>query len=160
MPHNRPDVIDRAAGLLEDGSLFALRAVRPEFLNGAETCRASVLTPADDLGLEPELRNAIARRISLGSANADLIAEYPLPQAGDLRAMATGEMPSDPKLSTIANHTDTIAKSPHEASAAHLEALLHAGLTIPQVIALSELTAFAAFQIRVVHGLALLKEYQ
>ena len=39
-----------------------------------------------------------------------------------------------------------------------LDALLEAGLTVPQVIALSELLAFACFQIRVAHGLSLLEE--
>jgi len=158
MTHKRPDVIDRAAGLSVLDGLMALRAERPEFLNGADMCRASVLTPKEDLALAPDLRLAIARRIILTSDNPDLIAEYPVPGKGDIKALAQGDTPDDPMLRAIAQHTDMIAQNPSAASRAHLEALLQAGLSVPQVIALSELMAFATFQIRVVHGLSIMKD--
>jgi uncharacterized protein YciW len=45
---------------------------------------------------------------------------------------------------------------PGWASEVDLHRLLEVGLTVPQIIALSELLAFVCFQIRVVHGLSLL----
>ena len=156
--HARPDVLDRASGLDETGTVFALRARRPDFLAGAEACRTAVLDPEDALDLSPDLRSAVARRVALGSENARLIAEYPIPAAPDLAALSTGEMPEEARLAAIARHADMIAARPAEAGEADLDALRAAGLSVPQIIALSELLAFVSFQIRVAHGLALLEE--
>ena len=157
-PHARPDVLDRAAGLEESGAAFALRARRPDFLAGAEACRTAVLDPDETLDLSPDLRSAVARRVALGSRNARLIAEYPTPAAPDLAVLSDGEMPEDARLAAIARHADMIAARPAEAGEADLDALRAAGLSVPQIIALSELLAFVSFQIRVAHGLALLEE--
>jgi len=156
--HARPDAIDRAAGLERDTPTYDVRDRRSEFLAGAEACRIGVLEPADDLGLSPEIRMAIGRRVARTSGNRRIVAAYPLPKAPALAAFAEGGDPSDPYLAAIAAHADMIAREPGRSSAADLQHLLDAGLTVPQVIALSELLAFVCFQIRVVHGLALLKE--
>ena len=50
-----------------------------------------------------------------------------------------------------------ICLRPREARADHLLALLSAGLTVPQVIALSELLAFVNFESRIIDGLSLLE---
>lgn len=156
--HARPDALDRAGGLAEDGAIYALRALRPEFLNGAEDCRAAVLTPENDLGLSPALRAAIARRVALTADNEKLLAEYAVPEDEALACLSRGEMPEDDRLAAIAAHTDVIAANPGRSNRESLDTLLEAGLTVPQVIALSELLAFACFQIRVAHGLSLLEE--
>ncbi|MGV0818597.1 hypothetical protein [Martelella sp. AMO21009] len=155
--HARPDALDRAGGLAEDGAVFDLRALRPEFLNGAEECRVAVLTPENDLGLSPALRAAIARRVALTAENEKLLAEYPVPEDETLATLSRGEMPEESRLAAIAVHADMIAARPGASSRESLDALLEAGLTVPQVIALSELLAFACFQIRVAHGLHLLE---
>jgi uncharacterized protein YciW len=154
--HERPDVIDRAAGLAPGAPVFDLRALRPEFLHGAETCRATVLEPADDLGLNRALRAAIAHRVARTASDEALLGEYPLPDDPALRALAeSGELP-DRRLAAIAAHADMIASEPGRAAEADLHRLLDAGLTVPQIVALSELLAFVCFQMRVVHGLSLL----
>lgn len=155
--HARPDSIDRAAGLDAFMAAFDLRALRPQFLDGAEACRASVLEPRDDLGLSRPLRAALARRLALASSNPALVAEYPLPAEPALASLAKGEAPSDPYLAAIASHADMIASDPARSSAADLQRLLDAGLTVPQIVALSELLGFACCQIPLVHGLALLR---
>jgi len=156
--HIRPDAIDRAAGLEPDMPAFDVRDRRAEFLDGAEACRKCVLEPDDDLGLAPDIRMAIGRRVARTSDNEKIVAAYPLPASPALAAFAEGDEPSDPYLAAIAAHTDMIASDPGRSSAADLQRLLDAGLTVPQVIALSELLAFVCFQIRVVHGLALLRD--
>lgn len=153
----RPDAIDRAAGL-GDGSAFKARNFRPEFVDGAEACRVSVLHPDDDLGLSPALRAAIARRVALTSDNPALVAEYPVPNDAALAELSEGAMPEDRLLQAVARHSDLIASDPGSASAEDLHRLIEAGLTVPQMIALSELLAFVGFQCRVVHGLGLLGE--
>ena len=58
------DAMDKAAGLSPDDALFRARRFRPEFVEGAELCRLSVLQPANDQGLAPALRVALARRLA------------------------------------------------------------------------------------------------
>lgn len=152
------DAMDRAAGLDPEGEIFALRGRRPDFVTGAEACRASVLAPEDDLGLAPPLRATIARRVALTADNAALVAGYPLPDDPALTALATGEMPADPLQRALAAHADMIATAPGQSGPEHLQALQDAGLSVPQVVALSELLAYVCFQIRVAHGLSLLEE--
>jgi uncharacterized protein YciW len=154
--HDRPDVIDRAAGLVPGAPEFDLRSLRPEFVRGAQACRTTVLEPADDLGLDPALRAAIAHRVARTAASDRLLAEYPLPDDPALRALAESGDLADERLAAIADHADMIASDPGRASEADLHQLLDAGLTVPQIVALSELLAFVCFQMRVVHGLALL----
>lgn len=156
--HSRPDTIDRAAGLSAGTAIFDVRAFRPAFLEGAEACRAAVLEPADDLGLSPAVRAAIGRRVAQTSVNPSLVAEYPPPGDASLEDLANGGLPADRRLAAMARHTDMIASDPGRAAAEDLQRLIDAGLTVPQVIALSELVAFVCFQTRVAHGLALLKE--
>jgi len=154
--HERPDVIDRAAGLAPGAPVFDVRALRPEFVGGAETCRATVLEPADDLGLDRALRAATARRVARTANNEALLAEHPVPEDPTLLALAESGELADERLAAIAAHADMIASDPGRASEADLHRLQEVGLTVPQIIALSELLAFVCFQIRVVHGLALL----
>lgn len=156
--HARPDAIDRAAGLERGSPVYGVRDVRPEFLAGAEACRKGVLAPVDDLGLSPDLRMAIGRRVARTSGNQKLVAGYPIPETPELAALADGGDPADPYLAAIAAHADMIAREPGRAAAGDLQRLLDAGLTVPQVIALSELLAYVCFQIRIVHGLTLLKD--
>lgn len=151
------DAMDCAAGLAPDGAIFAARARRPEFVDGAEACRVAVLTPADDLGLSPELRRAIARRAALSSGNARLIAGYPMPDDPALAALATGQAPATARDAALARHTDLIARRPGQSTAQDLTRLQQAGLSVPQIIAVSELLAYVCFEIRVAHGLALLE---
>lgn len=154
--HIRPDTIDRAAGLSPKDPIFELRSNRPEFLHGSDTCQSSVLSPQDDLGLSSELRAAIARRVAGTMGNGALVSEYPLPLCNTLQALSEGQSPKDQRLHAIAKYADDIALTPGQVTKAHLDHLLTAGLTTPQVIALSELLAFVCFQAQVAHGLSLL----
>lgn len=154
------DAIDRAAGLAPGGELHALRRLRPEFVDGAEACRAAVLTPEEGLDLSEDLRQAVACRVARGAQNPALLAGYRVPEATDLAALARGETPADPSLAALARHADMIASRPAEARAEDLAALQAVGFTVPQIIALSELLAYVCFQIRVAHGLALMEAAQ
>jgi uncharacterized protein YciW len=154
------DAIDQAAGLAPEGVIHALRRVRPEFVTGAESCRAAVLHPEEDLGLSQDLRQAIAHRVAMGAQNRALLAGYRVPDAPALRALALGETPEDPALAALARHADMIAQDPARSSAQDLSALQEVGYTVPQIIAVSELLAYVCFQIRVAHGLALMEAAQ
>ncbi|MES0041841.1 hypothetical protein [Mesorhizobium sp. M0091] len=156
------DAMDKAAGLSPDDALFAARRFRPEFVRGAEECRLSVLQPANDQGLAPNLRVALARRMAALNADPVLMAEYDvqLAQLGpteQLLALAQGKTDLNEPLATIARHVDLITLTPKKAQASHIVLLAQAGLNNPQIVALSELIAFVNFQTRVATGLRLLR---
>ncbi len=151
------DAIDLALEVTSGSALSELRALRPEFVEGAEACRAAVLFPEEDLGLPPELRAALARRVAATAAYPRLVEGYPMPVDPAFAALARGEMPEDPALAALARHADLIAMTPSVSGPGDLQALRDAGFTVPQIIALSELLAYACYAIRVVHGLNLLK---
>ena len=156
------DAMDKAAGLSPDDGLFTSRRFRPEFVQGAEECRLSVLQPTNDQGLVPDLRAALARRMAGLNADQVLMAEYDTQMVGlgsteQLRALAHGATELDEPLATIARHVDLITLTPSRAEAKHITLLADAGLNNPQIVALSELIAFVNFQTRVAAGLRLLR---
>ena len=156
------DAMDKAAGLSPDDALFRARRFRPEFVQGAELCRLSVLQPANDQGLAPALRVALARRLAALNADQALIADYgaqlaQLDPSEQLRALAEGASDLDEPLATIARHADLVTLTPSRAAASDIARLAAAGLNNPQIVALSELIAFVNFQTRVAAGLRLLR---
>jgi len=156
------DAIDKAAGLSPDDGLFKARRFRPEFVDGAELCRLSVLLPATDQGLSPALRGALALRMAALNADQALIVEYEgqlarLDPTDQLLALARGAMDLEEPLATIARHVDLITLTPSKAEAGDIARLAAAGLNNPQIVALSELIAFVNFQTRVAAGLRLMR---
>ena len=156
------DAMDKAAGLSPDDALFRARRFRPEFVEGAELCRLSVLLPANDQGLTPALRAALARRLAALNADQALIADYGAQLAQfdpseQFRALAEGASDLDEPLATIARHADLVTLTPSRAAASDIARLAAAGLNNPQIVALSELIAFVNFQTRVAAGLRLLR---
>ncbi len=156
------DAMDKAAGLSPDDALFNARRFRPDFVQGAELCRLSVLQPANDQGLAPALRIALARRMAALNADQALIAEYEAQLANlepteQLQALAQGATDLNEPLATIARHVDLITLTPIKAEASDIARLAGAGLNNPQIVALSELIAFVNFQTRVAAGLRLMR---
>jgi len=156
------DAMDKAAGLSPNDALFNARRFRPEFVQGAEICRLSVLLPANDRGLAPGLRIALALRMAALNADQALITEYGtqlayLEPTEQLLALAQGATDLDEPLATIARHVDLITLTPNKAEANDITRLAEAGLNNPQIVALSELIAFVNFQTRVAAGLRLMR---
>jgi uncharacterized protein YciW len=156
------DAMDKAAGLLPEDALFDARRFRPEFVQGAERCRLSVLTPEHDLGFATALRIALAGRIAALNADQALIVEYraqlaDLEPTEQLLALAQGATDLDGPLAAIAYHVDLITLTPKKAEASDIARLADAGLSNPQIVALSELIAFVNFQTRVASGLRLMR---
>ncbi|MEJ6781041.1 CMD domain-containing protein [Aminobacter sp. Piv2-1] len=156
------DAMDKAAGLSTNDAVFSARRFRPEFVEGAELCRISVLQPKIDQGLAPSLRVALAHRMAVLNADQALIAEYSALLAAhdpsaELLALAQGTTDLNEPLATIARHVDLITMTPIEAEASNIAKLAEAGLDNPQIVALSELIAFINFQTRVATGLRLMR---
>lgn len=156
------DAIDKVAGLSADEELFRARRFRPEFVEGAELCRLSVLYPQNDQGLACELRLAVAHRIATLNVDPALVADYAAQLAerqpsAELLALAGGETSLTQPLATLARHIDLITLTPDRAEAGDITLLEQAGLDNPQIVALSELIAFINFQTRVAAGLRLMR---
>ncbi|MGB9096344.1 CMD domain-containing protein [Erwinia sp.] len=156
------DAIDKAAGLSPDDELFNARRFRPEFVEGAELCRLSVLQPEDDQGLEQALRLALARRMAALNSAEELIVDYEtqlakLTPSAQLLKLARGETDLEEPLATIVRHADLITLTPAHAEANDITRLEQAGLNNAQIVALSELIAFVNFQTRVAAGLRLMR---
>ncbi|AWC20905.1 CMD domain protein, family [Aminobacter sp. MSH1] len=156
------DAMDKAAGLSLDDVRFSARRFRPEFVEGAELCRLSVLTPANDQGLASDLRVALARRMAALNADEALTAQYDaqldeLDPSRRLSALAEGRTDLAEPLATIARHVDLVTVSPIKAEQSDIARLAEAGLNNPQIVALSELIAFVNFQTRVAAGLRLMR---
>lgn len=62
-----------------------------------------------------------------------------------------------PRLAAALAHAHLLVLHPRDAKAAHLQVLLQAGWTETDVVVLSQLVAFLAFQVRVVAGLQVLR---
>lgn len=156
------DAIDQAAGLSPDEALYQTRRLRPEFVDGAEACRQSVLTPQDDQGLSAALRLALAQRMAVLNDDVPLQQAYQaqlaeLTPSETLLALAAGSTVTEEPLATLAHHTDRVTRQPDQATEQHIRLLEQAGLTPPQIVALSELIAFVNFQTRVTAGLRLMR---
>ena len=156
------DAIDQAAGLTPEDALYQTRRLRPEFVEGAEACRQSVLAPEEDQGLPADLRLALAQRMAVLNYDAPLQRDYQAQLAAlnpseALLALASGCAVAEEPLSTIARHADMVTQQPTQATEQHIRLLEQAGLTNPQIVALSELIAFVNFQTRVAAGLRLLR---
>ena len=159
-----PDIINQLAGLPEGSALAAARATRPEFVEGAEACRAAVLEPVADVGLGRPLRAALAARMARLNADETLAAFYrsKLAALSDDPAMlriADGAYPDavGDRLRAILRHTDFITIAPRACTRADTERLVAQGLTVPEVIALAELIGFLNFEVRILATLNLLK---
>jgi uncharacterized protein YciW len=155
------DAMDKAAGLSPDDPVYKARRFRPEFVEGAEICRLSVLTPKDGLGLSAPLRLALARRMAKLNADEVLVSDYEtqlaaLSPSDELVSLSQGATELAEPLATIARHADLITLSPIKAAAGDITRLQKAGLDNPQIVALSELIAFVNFQTRVATGLRLM----
>ncbi|CAM3587008.1 hypothetical protein BS639_08545 [Rouxiella silvae] len=156
------DAIDKAAGLSPDDALFETRRFRPEFVQGAELCRLSVLQPANSQALGHDFRLAVALRIARLNADWPLIDDYSTQLAAldvdaATAAFAKGEVNLEQPLATIARHVDLVTLTPSEAQAGDIRLLELAGLDSGKIVALSELIAFVNFQAKVASGLRLMR---
>lgn len=158
------DQMDILSGLKPGSELYAIRRERPEFVEGTELCRETVLSPHHGFGLGHVLRAALASRMARFIGREDLAAVYDLmlDEAGsdpDLAAIASGAEPAavDAFAGAIIRHADLVTKTPRDNSRTDIERLEKAGLTNPQIIALSELIAFVNYEARVLAGLSLLE---
>jgi uncharacterized protein YciW len=97
-------------------------------------------------------RALVARRVAELEEHAALTAHY------QALLDARGAPPAGPRAAAILAHAERVAVAPGSASKAHLEALATVGLQARDIVALAQLVAFVAYQVRVAVGLSLLAQ--
>lgn len=112
--------------------------------------------------LPAELRAAVAAEVGAAKAKGPY-GSYPKgplsreDQPGPVyKPAAQGRMAVGPKLAAAFEHVHMLVFHPRDASAAALQRLLDAGWSTTDVVTLSQLVSFLAYQIRVVAGLRVL----
>lgn len=159
------DQIDILARLTPGSELYRIRRERPEFVEGAELCREAVLSPASDFGISPATRAALAARMARLIGFEELAKGYDARWASTgsselLQVIASGgDLPTGTNLfiAALVRHADLVTAVPRDSTRSDIQRLEAAGLSNPQIVALTELIAFVNFEARVIVGLSVLE---
>ncbi len=146
------DLLNVLIGARPGSKLAALRAQRPDILRHTQGGHDVLLSPGDPGGLSLAERALVARRV------AELVGHAPLTAHYQALLDARGTPPPGPRTAAILAHAERLATAPGSATKAHLAALDAVGLTPRDIVALAQLVAFVAYQVRVAVGLSLLAQ--
>ena len=133
------DLLDDLAAIAPASTLDGLRALRPDIRTASAACEAAIF--AAPSGLTKGERHAVALHVAALHECAEL-AEHHRHHAG-----------TSPRLPAMLAHAEMLSLRPHAASPAALAKL---ALTPAEIIMLSQLIAYIAWQARALHGLKLL----
>lgn len=143
-----PDVIDRAAGLAPGDPLHSARRFRAKVVEATQASHDALLQqPVDGLSTADRLR--VAAHVCTIAGAASLAQDYEARLAG---AAGRDAAPS-PALPAMLHFAAALTTDPRLGDRAALEPLRRAGLSDPAIVALAQLVAFLAYQLRVVAGL-------
>ena len=157
------DVVVGEAGIAADSSLRDVLRGRADILVMTQNAHDAALLPADPGGLSHAERAALAARVARLNSDAPLAAHYESlmktagaePVVAALADPAAKDSP-DRRLAALAAYTDLSSVSPRDATAGDIDALKAAGIDDADIVRLAELTAFLAYQVRVIAGLRLM----
>ena len=160
------DVIDAVLGISEGSPLHQLRARRPEARTRTQSSYAVLFNPPDPGGLSPPERFAVALRVAELHDASSLAAHYRARLAeeaggGALAAAIDYDAASNgvtARAAAMLRHAELVTTNPSAASFVDLEALEAQGLTAEEIVTLSQIIAFVAYQVRVAASLALIAE--
>lgn len=166
-----PDLIDQLAGLAPGHPLDAIRAHRAQARLHSQQSYLALFEPAPPSTSEFTRveRFAVAAFVAAWHRHAQATRFYAqgLARHGAPRslvdAVAAAGDASDPqgavpgaRLSAALVHAHLLVFRPRDAGSADLQRLLDAGWSADDIVTLSQLVAFLAFQLRVVAGLQVL----
>ena len=146
------DLLNTIIGAAPSSALATLRAQRAEIQRHTQGSHDVLLYPADPGGLSLAERASVAHRVAGLSGHAALTAHY------QTLVAAHGEPPADARRDAILAHAERLAEAPGSATRAHLTALGAVGLQARDIVALAQLVAFVAYQVRAAVGLSLLAQ--
>ncbi len=144
------DAIDRAAGLSEGDALWAARRLRPIVVQATQASHDALLHEPVE-GLEPADRLRIAQACCEAAGTQDLALHY-------AQGLAALPVAHGPRLQAMLDWALALTRDPRRGDRASLDALKAAGVGDAAIVALAQLVAFLAYQIRVVAGLRAMRE--
>ena len=158
------DVIIGQAGITPGGATYQALLERADVMAMTQKAQAAALLPMDPGGLSHAERAALAVRVARLHGDAGLAAHYEslMETAGAGGSVATLADPAfkagdDARLAALIAYTDLVSLAPKDTVAGDIMALQAAGVADADIVRLAELTAFLAYQIRVVAGLKLMQ---
>lgn len=161
---SRNDIVIGQADVAGDGPVRTALEGRADIMEMTQATHDAALKPLNPGGLSHGERAALAARIARLNADRDLAAHYQalLEEAdpgADVAAMAdpTYKGRGSGRLSALMAYSDLISVRPRDTTPADVEALKAAGISDADIVRVSELNAFLAYQIRVIAGLKLMK---
>lgn len=147
-PLDVADVIDRAAGLAPGDPLHTARRFRPQVIEATQASHdALLLQPVEGLSTAERLR--VAAHVCTIAGAASLAQHYEA-RLADTAGHGTPPPSAGPAMLQFAA---TLTTDPRLGDRAALDTLRRAGLGDPAIVALAQLVAFLAYQLRVVAGL-------
>lgn len=150
-----PDLIDTLVPLQEGSVLHVVRHQRDKVVAATQGSHDALFDPAlPGLGLAERLQ--VALRIAQLSGSTVLQRHYEQ-QLQALPAQPVGSEPLPGRLQAALDFAATLATKPVEGDKAALLRLPAAGLATADVVALAQLIAYVAYQLRVVAGLQALQ---
>lgn len=151
-PEMGADLLNAIMGAPPGSALAALRAQRPEIQRHTQGSHDVLLSPQDPGGLSLAERALVARCVAELAGHAALTAHY------QALLDARGAPPAGPRTAAILAHAERLATAPGSATKPHLAALEPVELQPRDIVALAQLVAFVAYQVRVAAGLSLLAQ--
>ncbi|MDE0523971.1 MAG: hypothetical protein OXH79_18650 [Boseongicola sp.] len=146
------------AGFGETGPAADVVAQRPKIFEMTAVAEEAVLRPKEEGRWPHPLRAAMAARIAALNGFGDLAVRY-ASEAGDFAGLANPARDGVADgLGPVLAFMDRVAVETRNVVATDISALQDAGVADADIVRLSELNAFLAYQIRVVAGLRLMSE--
>lgn len=158
------DVIDQIAGLTPEESAL-LRSHRPDVVLQAQASYDAIFPSS--LAGDSVPGFSLAWRLFVATRAAELVGhkqaqQYYLGRLLTVDAVLAGALDQAEALPAagpaVLRHTELLTRRPGESAAEDLVALQVAGLNEAEIVMLSQVVSFVAFQVRLAHGLRVLKE--
>ncbi|WP_019937792.1 CMD domain-containing protein [Bordetella sp. FB-8] len=160
------DVVRTQAGIDAQSPLSAVLDTRADVLQMTQATHDAALKPGDPGGISHAGRAALAARIAKLHNESGLVAHYEdlMRQARASAAISRLADPAfngegDAQLTAVLAFTDIVTQAPKETTADDIARLQQAGVSDADIVRLAELNAFLAYQIRLIAGLRLMKEF-
>ncbi|AVO39398.1 hypothetical protein C6Y53_18005 [Pukyongiella litopenaei] len=140
--------------------LAAVMAGRANVIEMTRAAEDAVLCPRETGGWSHDLRAALAARIARQNGLSDLGTRYSA-MIGDAAIADLADPGKDGAaqgLGAVCAFMDGVSVCPRDVTAADLAGLQAAGISDADIVRLCEISAFMAYQARVIAGLKLMQE--
>ena len=153
-------VVAKASGISASSPLASVLSMRNDIFELTENAYEASLRPKQPGGLSHAERAGLACRIARRNNEVILAQHYETLFGIGSKDLADTDFDGgdDIRNKAIIRHTDLVTLNPKDAKEDDISALKSAGLDDADIVRLSELIAFIAYQIRVVTGLRLMVE--